>query len=106
MRFVPSYGGSLREVQIVVVSLGNTFVVLLVLEVRALLWGFSSHWEHIHRVVCHPSRSRGLYPPVGVLFEFQEVQVIIVLSGTRSLCRSSSHSFRFVIWPSLSVSNE
>ena len=120
--------------------IGNTFVVTLILEVRALLWGFSSHWERVRRVICHPGHSRGscppmgvlfefwevqvvvagecvhrvihhptrsvgFCPPVGVLFEFQEVQVVIVLSGMHSSCRSSSHLFRFVIWPSLSVSN-
>ena len=118
----------------------NVFVVPLIPEVRALLWGFSSHREHVHHVGCHPGRSRGscppmgvlfefwevqvvvtvecvcrivhhptcsvgFCPPVGVLFEFREVRVVIVLSGTHLSCRSSSHSFRFVIWPSLFVSN-
>ena len=76
-RFVPSNGGSLQVL------------------------GGPSH----HRIVRHPTRSIGFCPPVGVLFEFQEVQVVIVLLGTRSSCCSSSHLFRFVIWPSLSVSN-
>ena len=151
-RFMPSFGGS-RHVRTTFVTLGtclshrerichigNTFVVPLILEVHALLWGFSSHRECVCHVGCHPGRSRGscppmgvlfefwevqvviagecvcrvirhptrfvgFCPPVGVLFEFQEVRVVIVLSGTRSSCRSLSHSFRFVIWPSLSVSN-
>ena len=178
-----------QEVRIVVVSLGNTFVILLVLEVRALLWGFSSrqdhichigntfvalgthlsHWEHVcrignmfvvtlilevhallwgfsshqegvrhvichpthsigscppmgvlfefwevqvviarecvHHIIRHPTHSIGFCPPVGVLLEFQEVRVIIILSGTHLSCHSLSHSFRFIIWPSLSVSN-
>ena len=120
--------------------IGNTFVIPLIPEVRALLWGFSSHQERIRHVGCHPGRSRGscppmgvlfkfwevqvvitrecvrhvvhhptcsvgFCPPVGVLFEFREVRVVIVLLGTHSSCRSSSHLFRFVIWPSLSVSN-
>ena len=151
-RFVPSCGGSRHVGTAFVASgtclshqerichIGNAFVILLIPEVRALLWGFSSHRERVRRVVCHPGCSRGLCPsmgvlfefwevqvvvagecvhrivhhptrsigfcpPVGVLFEFQEVQVIIVLSGMHSSCRSSSHSFHFVIWPSLSVSN-
>ena len=129
-----------REVRIVIVLSENIFIILLVPEVRALLWGFSSHQECVHRVSCHPGRSRGLCPPMGVLFEFWEVQVVvagecvhrvihhptcsvgfcppvgvlfefwevrvvIILSGMHSSCRSSSHSFCFVIWPSLSVSN-
>ena len=145
-------GGSCPPVGILVTSgphllhwehvchIGNVFVVPLIPEVRALLWGFSSHQEHIHHVVCHPAHSRGSCPPMGVLFKFWEVQVviarecvhcivrhpthsigfctpvgvlfefwevwvIIILSGTRLSCRSSSHSFCFVIWPSLSVSN-
>ena len=61
--------------------------------------------ECVHRVIRHPTRSVGFCPPGGVLFEFREVWVVIVLSGTRSSCRSSSHLFRFIIWPSLSVSN-
>ena len=76
-RFVPSNGGSLQ-----------------------VLGGPSRH-----RIVHHPTCSIGFFPPVGVLFEFQEVQVIIVLSGMHSSCCSSSHLFRFIIWPSLSVSN-
>ena len=79
-RFMPSCGGSCR--------IGNTFIVsfviLVIPEVCALQWGFSSS---------------------SVLFEFQEVWVVIVLLRTCSSCRSSSHSFHFVIWPSLSVSN-
>ena len=90
----------------------NAFVVLLILKVRALLWGFSSHREHVHHVVSFVIL---VIPEVcalqwgfslsSVLFEFQEVWVVIVLSGMCSSCRSSSHSFHFVIWPSLSVSN-
>ena len=69
-------------------------------EVQVIVAG-----ECVHRVVRHPTHSIGFCPPVGVLFEFQEVQVVIVLLGTRSSCCSLSHSFHFVIWPSLSVSN-
>ena len=69
-------------------------------EVQVVIAG-----ECVHRVVRHPTHPIGFCPPVGVLFEFREVQVVIVLSGTCSLCRSSSHSFHFIIWPSLSVSN-
>ena len=66
-----------QEVRIIIVSLRNAFVALLVLEVCALLWGFLLHQEHIHHIVCHPTCSRGLYPPVGVLYEFWEVQVVV-----------------------------
>ena len=52
-------------------------VIISVLEVHALLWGFLSHWEHVPHVICCPACSRGSCPPVGVLFKFQEAQVIV-----------------------------
>ena len=89
-----------QEVRIIVVSPGNTFVVLLVPEVCALLWGFLSRRDRVRRIgntfvtsgmhlshrehVCHPAHSGGSCPPVGVL----------VASGTHSSCRLSSRSFQ------------
>ena len=120
MRFVPSYGGSLQvpgspdchrlveeHIRRVVCHPGRSRgscppmgVLFEFWEVQVVVAG-----ECVRHVVRHPTRSIGFCPPVGVLFEFWEVWVIIILSGTCLSCHSSSHSFRFVIWPSLSVSN-
>ena len=115
----------IQEVWIVVVSLGNTFIVLLILEVHALLWGFSSHRDRIHRignafvvpltlevrallwgfsshrervrrVVCHPARSRGSCPPMGVLFKFWEVQVIVTRECVHRVIHHPTRSVGFL----------
>ena len=107
-RFVPSCGGSHHVGTMFVASgprlsprehiccIRNTFVLPLILEVHALLWGFSSHQEHIHHVVCHPAHSRGSCPPMGVLFEFWEVQVIIAGECVRHVIHHPTHSVGFL----------
>ena len=78
-----------------VCRIGNAFVIPLIPEVRALLWGFLSHQEHICRVICHPARSRGSCPPMGVLFKFWEVQVVIAGECVCHVVHHPTHSVGF-----------
>ena len=78
-----------------VCRIGNVFVIPLILEVHALLWGFSSHQECICCVVCHPARSRGSCPPMGVLFKFWEVQVIVARECVHHVVCHPTHSIGF-----------